>query len=61
MTWMRCGLGRLGRTPRLSDEQLAELETALLAGSKAIGYGTDMWTLTRVADNQARAAPRTSA
>jgi transposase len=44
------GVDRLGRTPRLSDEQLAEVETALLAGPKANGFGTDMWTLARVAD-----------
>jgi transposase len=44
------GVDRLGRTPRLSNEQLAEVETALLAGPKANGFGTDMWTLARVAD-----------
>jgi transposase len=44
------GVDRLGRTPRLSDEQLADVETALLAGPKANGFGTDMWTLARVAD-----------
>jgi transposase len=44
------GAARLGRTPRLSDEQLAEVETALLDGPKANGFSTDMWTLARVAD-----------
>jgi transposase len=44
------GVDRLGRTPRLSDQQLAEVETALRAGPKANGFGTDMWTLARVAD-----------
>lgn len=44
------GAERLGRTPRLSDEQLSEVETALLAGPKANGFATDMWTLARVAD-----------
>lgn len=44
------GVERLGRTPRLSDEQLSEVETALLAGPKANGFPTDMWTLARVAD-----------
>ncbi len=44
------GVDRLGRTPRLSDEQLAEVEAALLAGPKANGFGTDMWTLARVAE-----------
>jgi transposase len=42
------GAARLGRTPRLSDEQVAEVGTALLAGPKAHGFGTDMWTLARV-------------
>ncbi|WP_426513559.1 winged helix-turn-helix domain-containing protein [Dactylosporangium sp. McL0621] len=44
------GAQRLGRTPRLSDEQLSEVESALLAGPKASGFGTDLWTLARVAD-----------
>lgn len=43
------GADRLGRTPRLSDAQLTEVETALLAGAKANGFGTDMWTLGRIA------------
>jgi transposase len=43
------GAERLGRTPRLSDEQLAQVQTALLAGPRANGFGTDMWTLARVA------------
>ena len=44
------GAARLGRTPRLSDEQVAEVETALLAGPKANGFNTDLWTLARVTD-----------
>ncbi|WP_271189192.1 winged helix-turn-helix domain-containing protein [Dactylosporangium matsuzakiense] len=44
------GAARLGRTPRLSDGQVAEVEAALLAGPTANGFGTDMWTLARVAD-----------
>jgi transposase len=44
------GVDRLGRTPRLSDEQLGEVETALLAGPKAHGFGTDLWTLARVGE-----------
>jgi hypothetical protein len=32
------GAERLGRTSRLSDEQLSEVETALLAGPKANGF-----------------------
>ena len=44
------GVDRLGRTPRLSDEQLAEVEAALLNGPKTNGFATDMWTLARVAE-----------
>jgi transposase len=44
------GAGRAGRPPKLSDEQLAEVEAALLAGPKANGFPTEMWTLARVAD-----------
>jgi transposase len=44
------GAGRAGRLPWLSDEQLAEVEAALVKGPKANGYPTDMWTLARVAD-----------
>lgn len=44
------GAGRAGRRPRLSDEQVAEVETALAKGPKANGFPTDMWTLARVAD-----------
>ncbi|WP_238009909.1 winged helix-turn-helix domain-containing protein [Dactylosporangium sp. AC04546] len=44
------GADRLGRTPQLSDEQLAEVEAALLEGPKANGFGTDLWTLARVGE-----------
>ena len=44
------GAQRLGRTARLSDEQLAGVEAALRDGPKANGFGTDMWTLARVAE-----------
>ncbi|MFF5231370.1 helix-turn-helix domain-containing protein [Dactylosporangium sp. NPDC000521] len=44
------GAARLGRRSWLSDEQLGEVEAALLAGPKAHGFSTDMWTLARVAD-----------
>jgi transposase len=44
------GAGRAGRMPRLSDEQLADVEAALADGPKANGYPTDMWTLARVAE-----------
>ncbi len=44
------GTGRAGRLPRLSDKQLAQVETALTQGPVANGYPTDMWTLARVAE-----------
>ena len=44
------GAGRAGRTRKLSDEQLARVEAALLEGPKANGYPTEMWTLARVAE-----------
>jgi transposase len=44
------GAGRAGRLPRLSDEQIAEVEAALAEGPKANGYATDMWTLARVSE-----------
>jgi transposase len=44
------GAGRAGRMPRLSAQQLAEVETALTEGPKANGFATDMWTLARVAE-----------
>lgn len=44
------GAGRAGRLPRLSDEQLSEVVAALKKGPRANGFGTDLWTLARVAD-----------
>jgi len=44
------GAGRAGRLPKLSDEQLAEVVAALKQGPRANGFGTDLWTLARVAD-----------
>jgi transposase len=41
--------GTPGRTPRLSQVQLAEVEQILLAGARASGFPTDLWTLARVA------------
>jgi transposase len=38
-----------GRTPRLSAEQLQELEGLLLEGAKAHGWRTELWTADRVA------------
>jgi transposase len=43
------GAGRAGRRRRLADEQLAAVEAALLAGPRANGFPTQMWTLARVA------------
>jgi hypothetical protein len=36
--------------PKLSREQLAEVEVALAKGAEATGYTTDLWTLKRVAE-----------
>jgi len=44
------GAGRAGRIPRLSDEQLAAVVTALERGPRANGFAPDLWTLARVAD-----------
>lgn len=44
------GAGRAGRMRKLTDEQLAEVEAALLEGPRTHGYPTDLWTLTRVAE-----------
>jgi len=44
------GAGRAGRKPKLSEEQLAEVEAALVKGPKANGYPTEMWTLARVGE-----------
>jgi len=41
--------GRTGRKPRLSQEQLAQLETLLLEGPEAHGFPTPLWTCPRVA------------
>src|SRR5436190_18444468 len=37
--------GRAGRRPKLSSEQLAEVEAALASGAEANGHTTDLWTL----------------
>jgi transposase len=42
--------GRAGRPPKLSSDQLAEVEAALANGAAANGYTTDLWTLPRVAE-----------
>ena len=40
--------GPPGYKPRLSPEQLEQLEEALLAGPAAAGYATELWTAPRV-------------
>ncbi len=42
--------GRAGRKPRLSAEQVHQVEQALLEGPTAFGYATQLWTLPRVAE-----------
>jgi transposase len=44
------GAGRAGRLPRLSDDEIAELEQILLEGPRANGFATGLWTLARVAE-----------
>jgi transposase len=41
--------GRAGRLPRLSAAQLKRIDQALRQGPRAHGFGTDLWTLERVA------------
>jgi transposase len=41
--------GRAGRKPRLSPEQMPEIEAALRQGPRAHGFRTNLWTLSRVA------------
>jgi transposase len=42
--------GRAGRKPSLQPKQQKKIITGLKAGAHALGYGTDLWTLPRVAD-----------
>lgn len=44
-----CAQKPLGAKARVSPEQLAQLETALLEGPSHWGYQTELWTLTRIA------------
>ena len=39
-----------GRPPKLSESQKSKLVQVLLKGPLAAGYGTDLWTLQRVAE-----------
>ena len=41
--------GRAGRMPRLTKVQLRQIDRALRKGPQAHGFGTDLWTLDRVA------------
>jgi transposase len=44
------GAGRAGRLPKLSRDQLAQVELELARGAEAHGYANDLWTLQRVAE-----------
>jgi transposase len=44
------GAKRAGRLPRLNDQQLEEVERALRQGARLHGFGTDLWTLSRLTD-----------
>ena len=41
--------GRAGRKPRLAPAQMGRIEIALRQGPRAHGFGTNLWTLPRVA------------
>jgi transposase len=41
--------GRAGRMPRLTAAQLRQVDLALRQGPRVHGFGTDLWTLERVA------------
>jgi len=43
------GAGRAGRKPKLNAQQLQHLASVLRRGARAHGFGTDLWTLPRVA------------
>jgi transposase len=53
--WKRGGVsalraaGRAGRKPKLNHQQLEGIERALRRGARAHGFGTDLWSLPRVA------------
>ena len=44
------GAGRAGRLPKLTRDQLAQVEVELVKGAEANGYANDVWTLKRVAE-----------
>ena len=39
-----------GPRPRLSDKERQQLERILLKGARSQGYGTELWTLPRIAE-----------
>ena len=40
--------GVFGRTPRLTEAKVKKVKSAILAGPRAAGFPTDMWTLGRI-------------
>ncbi len=54
--WRRSGrdglraVGRAGRLPKLSRDQLAQVEGELIRGAEANDYPNDVWTLQRAAE-----------
>jgi transposase len=42
--------GRAGRLPKVTREQLDQVEAELAKGAEANGYANDLWTLQRVAE-----------
>jgi transposase len=54
--WRRLGreglraAGRAGRLPKLSRDQLAQVESELIKGAEANGYPNGVWTLQRAAE-----------
>ncbi len=43
------GAGRAGRMPKVNKQDLKKVDKALRQGARAHGFGTDLWTLPRVA------------
>lgn len=53
--WQAGGIAALravptGRPPLLTDKELKQVEKALLEGAHSHGFGSDLWTLARVAE-----------
>jgi transposase len=48
------GACRAGRMPKLNKQDLKKVDKALRQGARAHGFGTDLWTLPRVAAVMAR-------